>query len=194
MCVAHQKTEDVNMRRWIVCIMAALLALTALTGCGKGDTVKAEIVIKDYGTISLDLYPDVAPITVDNFVKLVNEGFYDGLTFHRIITDFMMQGGAGQGATTIKGEFSLNGVENELKHTRGVISMARSNAYNSASSQFFICQVDCEWLDGAYAAFGEVTEGMDIVDRICNYIPVVDNNGTVVADKQPVIETIRIVG
>jgi len=180
------------MRRWIIFVMAALLAMTALAGCGKGDTIKAEIVIKEYGTISLDLYPDVAPITVDNFVALAKDGFYDGLTFHRIIRDFMMQGGAGEGAATIKGEFAMNGVKNDLKHTRGVISMARTNVYNSASSQFFICQVDCEWLDGGYAAFGEVTEGMDIVDKICNYTPVQDNNGTVAADDQPVIETIRI--
>ena len=180
------------MRRWIICVMAVLLAVAALTGCGKKETIKAEIVIKDYGTISVDLYPDVAPITVENFVKLAKDGFYDGLKFHRIIENFMMQGGAGEGAATIKGEFTMNGVKNDLKHTRGVISMARTNVYNSASSQFFICQVDCEWLDGAYAAFGEVTEGMSIVDKICRSTPVQDGNGSVAEKDQPIIETIRI--
>ena len=122
--------------------------------------------------IKIELYPDVAPITVANFEKLVKEGFYDGLIFHRVISGFMIQGGdpmgTGMGGAKekIKGEFLANGVRNDLKHTRGVISMARSNDPNSASSQFFIVQADSTYLDGQYAAFGKVTKGMDIVDKI----------------------------
>ncbi len=122
--------------------------------------------------IKLELYPDKAPITVENFLKLVNEGFYDGLIFHRVIKGFMIQGGdplgTGMGGAKekIKGEFSANGVPNDLKHTRGVISMARSMNPNSASSQFFIMHKDAPHLDGQYAAFGKVVEGMDAVDEI----------------------------
>ena len=161
--------------------------------------VHVAIDVKDYGTITVELDGDNAPITVSNFINLVKEGFYDGLTFHRIITGFMIQGGdpegTGQGGSdrTIKGEFSLNGVENPLSHTRGAISMARSKANDSASSQFFIVHEDSTFLDGQYAAFGYVTDGMDIVDRICADTPVVDNNGTVEKEHQPVIKSIVIV-
>ena len=135
-------------------------------------THHAEIVIKDYGTIQLELYADTAPITVANFAKLADEGFYDGLTFHRIISGFMIQGGDPNGNGTggskenIKGEFSANGVKNTISHTRGTISMARSSAYNSASSQFFIMHEDNTGLDGLYAAFGKVIEGMDVLDKL----------------------------
>lgn len=122
--------------------------------------------------IKLELYPDIAPITCENFEKLVNQGFYDGLTFHRVIEGFMIQGGCPKGNGTggpgwnIKGEFSLNGVKNDLKHTRGVISMARSMMPNSAGSQFFIMHEDAPHLDGQYAAFGKVVEGIEVVDEI----------------------------
>lgn len=158
----------------------------------------AEIVIKEYGTIKVELDADAAPITVSNFVKLAKEGFYDGLTFHRIMAGFMMQGGdpAGNGTggsdKTIKGEFSQNGVENNISHRRGVISMARSNDPDSASSQFFIMHQDGVYLDGQYAAFGKVTDGMKIVDEICGNVPATDGNGTVEPKNQPVIETIKI--
>lgn len=124
------------------------------------------------GIIDLELYPEVAPITVANFEKLVKEGFYDGLIFHRVIAGFMIQGGDPLGTgfggadETIKGEFALNGVKNDLSHKRGVISMARSQNPNSASSQFFICHADATFLDGQYAAFGKVVAGMEIVDEI----------------------------
>ncbi len=138
-----------------------------------GDKTYAIIEIEGYGEISLELYADEAPITVANFVKLANSGFYNGLIFHRVINDFMIQGGdptgTGYGSSdqeTIKGEFSENGVKNRISHVRGTISMARSQNYNSASSQFFICQADCTYLDGQYAAFGCVTDGMDVVDKI----------------------------
>ena len=160
--------------------------------------INAVIDIKDYGKISLELDADTAPITVTNFVKLAKEGFYDGLTFHRIIKGFMMQGGdptgtgAGGSDEEIKGEFSQNGVENNISHVRGVISMARSQLYDSASSQFFIVHEDSTFLDGQYAGFGHVTDGMDIVDKICEETPVTDNNGTVSEGKKPVINTITI--
>lgn len=159
----------------------------------------AEITIKDYGEIDVELDADAAPITVTNFVKLVQEGFYDGLTFHRIMDGFMMQGGdplgngTGGSEETIKGEFSKNGVDNDLSHTRGAISMARSSAPDSASSQFFIVQSDSTFLDGQYAVFGYVTEGMEIVDEICKVSQPIDDNGTIPSEEQPVIETIKIV-
>lgn len=161
-------------------------------------TKHAQIKIKNYGTISLELYGEEAPITVNNFVKLANEGFYNGLTFHRIISGFMIQGGDpngdGTGGSTenIKGEFSQNGVQNRILHTRGTISMARSSENDSASSQFFIMQQDATHLDGAYAAFGRVTSGLEIVDKICKNTPVTDSNGTVTAENQPVITSIKI--
>ena len=162
-------------------------------------THHAQIVIKDYGTISLELYADIAPITVSNFAKLVNEGFYDGLTFHRIIEGFMIQGGDPLGNGTggsdenIKGEFAMNGVQNSISHVRGTISMARSTSYNSASSQFFIMQEDTPSLDGLYAAFGKVTDGIEIVYKICEDTQVEDSNGTVLKENQPVIEKITMI-
>lgn len=158
-----------------------------------------EIEIADYGTIALELDADTAPITVTNFISLANDGFYDGLTFHRIIKDFMIQGGDPSGNGTggadnnIKGEFKSNGVENDISHIRGVISMARSMDADSASSQFFIVHQDSTYLDGEYAAFGKVTEGIEIVDQICDNTTVQDTNGTVLADDQPVITTIRVI-
>lgn len=194
--------------------MVMLLALT-LAGCGSGDdgdkknaggkkddllsgNHHAVIDIKDYGIIKVELNADEAPITVTNFVKLAKEGFYDGLTFHRIIDGFMIQGGDPEGNgtggsdKTIKGEFSANEVDNVLKHTRGAISMARSQEYDSASSQFFIVHQTAESLDGQYAVFGYVYEGMDVVDKIATSVPVTDNNGTVEAANQPIINSIKI--
>jgi peptidyl-prolyl cis-trans isomerase B (cyclophilin B) len=165
----------------------------------KTGTHHAEMVVKDYGTVKMELYADIAPITVANFAKLVNEGFYNGLTFHRIMSGFMIQGGDPLGNGTggsdeeIKGEFALNGVENSISHTRGTISMARASAYNSASSQFFIMHQDYTGLDGAYAAFGKVTDGMEVVDKICKNVIPVDNNGTVLKNEQPVIESIKMI-
>ena len=145
----------------------------------------AKIKVKDYGTIEVELDGDTAPITVANFVKLVNEKFYDGLTFHRIMSGFMIQGGdplgngTGGSDETIKGEFSSNGVENNISHKRGVISMARSSEPDSASSQFFIMHQDADYLDGQYAAFGKVTKGMSVVDKICEDVTPTDGNGMV---------------
>lgn len=207
------------MRKLLSICLAALLVLS-LAGCGKTSVVgitttskapaaneesqgvgthHAEIEIQDYGTITVELDGDAAPITVQNFMDLANAGFYDGLTFHRIISGFMMQGGdpngngTGGSENTIKGEFSSNGVENTLSHTRGAISMARSQNPDSASSQFFICHADSTFLDGQYACFGYVTKGMDVVDEICDNTPVEDDNGTVKTENQPVIESIKII-
>ncbi|MBQ7930899.1 MAG: peptidylprolyl isomerase [Clostridia bacterium] len=131
-----------------------------------------QIEMENGGIIKLELYPDAAPITVENFVKLAKNGFYNGLIFHRVIKDFMIQGGDPEGTgmggakDKIKGEFAVNGWQNPISHKRGVISMARSRAYDSASSQFFICHADSTYLDGQYAAFGMVTKGMEVVDEI----------------------------
>lgn len=157
------------------------------------------IEIADYGTIELELDADSAPITVSNFLDLAGSGFYDGLTFHRIIEGFMMQGGdplgngTGGSSRTIKGEFEANGVENKISHVRGTISMARSQMNDSASSQFFIMHEDGDFLDGQYAAFGIVTSGMDVVDRICTEAEPTDNNGSIPKDAQPVITKITVI-
>ncbi len=191
----------------ILAVTLCLALFMCFTGCGdENSSVKvskgkigAVITVKDYGTITLELDPNVAPITVDNFVSLAKDGFYDGLTFHRVIKGFMIQGGDPEGTgmggsdKNIKGEFEANGVKNDLNHTRGTISMARSNNYDSASSQFFIMHEDAEHLDGQYAAFGIVTDGMNVVDAIADETPVVDANGTVLADNQPVIKSIEII-
>ena len=171
---------------------------TAGAGQTAEESYNVEILIKDYGTIRVELDPTAAPETVDNFLQLVKKGFYDGLTFHRIIDGFMIQGGdptgTGMGGSEkkIKGEFEQNGVKNPISHVRGTISMARSSDMNSASSQFFIVQSDSTYLDGGYAAFGTVTEGMEIVDKICKDTQVEDNNGTVKPANQPVIESIKV--
>ena len=156
------------------------------------------ITVKNYGDIKLELDADIAPITVTNFIKLVKEGFYDGLTFHRIISGFMIQGGdplgdgTGGSSENIIGEFKINGIKNKISHKRGVISMARARDYNSASSQFFIVHENSEFLDGQYAAFGIVTEGIEVVDKICESVVVEDRNGTVAKNNQPVIEKIEV--
>ncbi len=196
------------MKKIIAIVLTVILLCFSIVGCGEKKSVDntdyskavfAEITVENYGKIIVELSHDNAPITVENFVKLSKEGFYDGLTFHRIMEGFMIQGGDPEGTgfggsdETIKGEFSANGVENPLSHTRGAISMAR-NGYdmNSASSQFFIVHEDSEFLDGQYACFGYVTEGIEIVDAICEDSQPVDNNGTILAADQPIIEKIVI--
>jgi len=177
-----------------VVVVVAIVLIVALSG----KTYIADITVEGYGTITVELDSKAAPKTVDNFVSLAKSGFYDGLTFHRIISGFMIQGGDPNGNGTggsgknIEGEFSANGHENNLKHVRGVISMARSQAPNSASSQFFIMHEDAPNLDGKYAAFGIVTAGIEVVDAICKDAKPVDRNGTIPADQQPVITSIVI--
>jgi len=158
-----------------------------------------EIEVQDIGTISLELDADTAPISVTNFIELAKSGFYDGLTFHRVIKGFMIQGGDPEGTgfggseNLIKGEFEANGVKNNISHVRGVISMARGKDYNSGSSQFFIVHEDSDYLDGSYAAFGHVTSGIEVVDAIAENTPVLDDNGTVAPSEQPVITAIRVI-
>jgi len=194
-------------------VLIAIMALFLFTACSGGsDTADtytppaldaeaeyyADIDIADYGVITVQLDQAAAPVTCANFVELAESGFYDGLTFHRIIDGFMMQGGdpAGNGTggseNNIAGEFSSNGYDNDLSHKRGVISMARSGDPNSASSQFFICHADSDFLDGDYAAFGVVTEGLDVVDAVCENAQPTDDNGTIPADEQPVIKSVKI--
>ena len=157
-----------------------------------------KIEMQDGAIMKAELYPDIAPITVENFVNLINEGFYNGLTFHRVIDGFMIQGGCPNGTgmggsgKNIKGEFSGNGVPNDLVHSRGVLSMARSSNPNSASSQFFIMHLNSPHLDGQYAAFGKITDGIDVVDYIAAQTPVTDANGSVAKQNQPVIKAITL--
>lgn len=203
------------MKKLLLPFLTLVLTLS-LVGCGTtpakqqaADQTQEEVTfeathhiaieIENYGTILADLDANIAPITVENFVKLAKEGFYDGLTFHRIISGFMIQGGdplgngTGGSGSPIRGEFSSNRVKNPLSHTRGAISMARAQDYNSASSQFFIVHKDSLDLDGDYAVFGYVTEGMEIVDQICNDVTPTDRNGTVPAKNQPIITSIKVI-
>lgn len=202
--------------RKYICILLAVVIAAALFAAGCSDesrdaasasaepskeisgTIYADIDIADYGTVTVELDPSQAPVTVENFVRLAKDGFYNGLTFHRIMDGFMMQGGdptgTGRGGSgeTIIGEFEQNGHENTISHVRGTISMARSDDPDSASSQFFIVNGDSQALDGAYAGFGHVVEGMDVVDAVCADARPTDNNGTIPADAQPVITSITI--
>ena len=193
----------------LILVLSAVLLLTA---CGSktapepaakpagsaGQLRHAEITVKDYGTIKLELDEGAAPITVANFIQLAQSGFYDGLTCHRIMDGFMIQGGdpdgngTGGSKETIKGEFAKNGVDNPISHVKGTISMARSNDPNSARSQFFITVADATFLDGSYAAFGRVTEGMEVAEQIAKDARPIDSNGTIPPEQQPVIEKIVI--
>ena len=193
--------------RSLVILLIAAAAAAVGTGCSGGkkdETGKAsgihhaEITIKDYGKVTVELDGDTAPITVGNFMELAKEGFYDGLTFHRIIDGFMIQGGdplgdgTGGSKKTIKGEFASNQVKNDISHKKGVISMARASDPDSASSQFFIMVADVPSLDGSYAAFGHVTQGQEIVDKIAADAKPIDQNGTIPKEEQPIIESIVI--
>ena len=209
---AAAKKEKNSKSAAIISLVVAIVAGLCVLGIGIGLIVDhiasqpkdyiAKIEIENHGTITLELDGSAAPITVENFVKLAKDGFYDGLTFHRIIDGFMMQGGCPKGDGTgdagqdIKGEFSANGWDNPIKHERGTISMARANDPNSASCQFFIVHEtsanNTASLDGKYAAFGRVTSGMEIVDKICSDAKPTDNNGSIAKADQPVIKTITI--
>ena len=185
----------------IVFALSLVFVMTfSFAACSDKENYTAVIDIENYGKITLTLDADAAPKTVANFVKLAKSGFYDGLTFHRIMEGFMMQGGDPEGTgmggsdETIVGEFSANGYENSISHIRGTVSMARNGYdYNSASSQFFIVHKDSTFLDGQYAAFGRVTDGMDVVDKVCEDSQPTDNNGTIPKSAQPVIKSITIV-
>ena len=204
-----RKVTEMNIKKTAAILLSAVLCLS-FASCGKKEAETTDdtssgygihhavITVENYGKIKLELDGDTAPITTENFITLAKSGFYDGLTFHRIISGFMIQGGdpkgngTGGSDKTIKGEFSNNGVKNNISHKRGVISMARSQDMNSASSQFFIMHKDADYLDGSYAAFGHVTEGMDVVDKLAENTPVADSNGTVLPDNQPIIKSITV--
>lgn len=193
------------LKRGLIILLCLMLSVT-FVGCSEEESAEvdftvthtAEITIKHFGTITLALAGEVAPKTVENFVELSESGFYNGVTFHRIIEGFMMQGGdpAGTGfggsGKNIDGEFALNGHENNILHERGVISMARADNYDSASSQFFIMHNDAPHLNGAYAAFGKVIKGIEVVDEVCTSVTPIDSNGSIAATAQPIIETIKI--
>ena len=186
-------------------IWVSLFVLILLVGCSnsttnnnQNKTIQVVMDIENYGEVTIELYEDVAPKTVANFIKLVESGFYDGLTFHRIIDGFMVQGGdpngngTGDSGETIEGEFSSNGFKNDLKHEDGVISMARAKDPNSASCQFFIMVASSPHLDGNYAAFGKVIEGLEHIHKMANDAKPIDNNGTILPDEQPIIKSIKI--
>ncbi len=197
------------MKKNIFRVLLIMLVGIVLTGCiGTVKTPERDeskvhhikIEVEKYGTIEAELDGNVAPITVDNFIKLAKSGFYNGLTFHRNIKGFMTQGGdplgngTGGSGEAIKGEFLANGYRNKISHVRGTISMAREpENMDSASSQFFIVQVDSTYLDGNYAAFGNVTSGMEVVDAILENTPVEDDNGTTLKENQPVITKIEVI-
>ena len=207
-------------KKIFILFMALILALGLMTACGSSEEANTpepseeeqtqdevqdeteealplrhvEMTIKDYGTVKLELDPNEAPLSVENFISLAESGFYDGLKFHRIMDGFMIQGGAGsEDLTPIKGEFAANGVENNISHTEGVISMARTQDPNSATSQFFITVADSTFLDGNYAAFGYVTEGLDICKKIASDSNPIDDNGTIPEDEQPIIESVKVI-
>lgn len=193
----HSKAEDIESTKAPVDMSGWKVPVDFPNGELLSGTHHVDIVIKDFGTVSVELDADTAPISVSNFMYLAQSGFYKGLTFHRIIDGFMMQGGApgmtGQKADSIKGEFSVNGVENSISHVRGTISMARSSEYDSASSQFFIVHQDSLHLDGQYAGFGHVTEGMEYVDAICSNRDIQGDNGSIEPQNQPVIEDVIVI-
>lgn len=205
-------------RKIFVLFMALILALGLMTACGSNEEAAdteasadqnvqeetseealplrhVEMTIKDYGTVKLELDPNEAPLSVENFISLAESGFYDGLKFHRIIDGFMIQGGANESVQLepIEGEFSSNGHENNISHVEGVISMARTPDPNSATSQFFITVADSTFLDGDYAAFGRVTEGLDICKQVAKDAKPIDNNGTIIEEEQPVIESVKVI-
>lgn len=179
--------------RYFAAAMAAAMVMGTFAGCSDKKESGNDAADSAGGTtFVMTLYPDVAPITCENFESLVSDGFYDGLTFHRVVDGFMAQGGdpngngTGGSANNIKGEFAQNGVENNLSHQRGVVSMARSSEMDSASSQFFICYGDCSFLDGAYASFGEVTEGMEVIDSFLKVERTLGGDGDISAPTSPI--------
>ena len=190
------------MKKYLTLLLCSLCALACFSASAESTAGLKDVnvvISTTKGDIELALYPSKAPVTVANFLNLASRGYYKGITFHRVIPNFMIQGGdplgTGMGGSDqeIKGEFSNNGVENPLSHPRGAISMARSQIKDSASSQFFIVHEDSTFLDGDYACFGYVTEGMEVVDAICEDTKVEDNNGSVAKANQPVIESIEVV-
>ena len=191
------------MKRSLALTLALVLLLCTLAGCGGGSkswkgTHHAEIVVEEYGTITIEINADIAPITASNFLNLAKKGFYDGNSFYRVIDGFAIYGGdpngngTGTSGTTIEGEFTANGVANSLTNTRGAIGMARGTHYNSASCQFYILQSDATYLDGDFAVFGYVISGINVVDQICAGTPTAGSDGYVAGANQPIIKEIKV--
>ena len=191
------------MKRSLALVLALLMLLVTLAGCGGGSkswkgTHHAEIVVEEYGTITIEINADIAPITASNFLNLAKKGFYDGNSFYRVIDGFAIYGGdpngngTGTSGTTIEGEFTANGVANSLTNTRGAIGMARGSHYNSASCQFYILQSDATYLDGDFAVFGYVISGINVVDQICAGTATTGADGYVASANQPIIKEIKV--
>lgn len=191
------------MKRSLALVLALLMLLCTLAGCGGGSkswkgTHHAEIVVEEYGTITIEINADIAPITASNFLNLAKKGFYDGNSFYRVIDGFAIYGGdpngngTGTSGSTIEGEFTANGVANSLTNTRGAIGMARGTHYNSASCQFYILQSDATYLDGDFAVFGYVISGINVVDQICAGTATTGSDGYVASANQPVIKEIKV--
>ena len=190
------------MKKTVALILALLLLTAALSGCGGDQTWngkhEVEITVKDYGTITLEIDADKAPVTASNFLNLVKKGFYNNLTIYRAIDGFAIYGGdpnkngTGTSGSTITGEFTSNGYNNPMSNVRGAIGMARGINKDSASCQFYILQNNATYLDGDFAVFGNVTSGMEIVDRIASTVPVTGSDGHITVDNQPVITSMKV--
>ena len=167
-----ERLTSMKKAKGITCVLVSVMAVSMFSGCSKENPLDGAVIGEN--SFIMTLYPDIAPITCENFQKLVDEGFYNGLTFHRVVDDFVVQGGdpngdgTGSSSESIKGEFSENGVANNLSHVRSTVSMARADGFDSATCQFFICLSDLTYLDGSYAAFANVTEGMEVIDNFLN--------------------------
>jgi peptidyl-prolyl cis-trans isomerase B (cyclophilin B) len=187
----EERTISMKMQKCAACIVSAAVTMILFSGCSKENAFETAVIGEN--SFVMTLYPDIAPITCENFQSLVNDGFYDGLTFHRVVDGFIAQGGdpngdgTGGSEKTITGEFSTNGVNNTLSHVRGTVSMARADDYNSATSQFFICYDDLSYLDGSYAAFGSITEGMEVIDGFLDVPRTVGRMGEISVPETPIV-------
>ncbi len=185
-----ERLTSMKKAKGITCVLVSVMAVSMFSGCSNENPLDGAVIGEN--SFIMTLYPDIAPITCENFQKLVDEGFYNGLTFHRVVDDFVVQGGdpngdgTGSSSESIKGEFSENGVANNLSHVRSTVSMARADDFDSATCQFFICLSDLTYLDGSYAAFANVTEGMEVIDNFLNVSRSVGRMGELSSPDTPI--------